>query len=166
MGKYIKNILKLILGVKELKIEGIVFKLENGRIIDNSLGLKFHTTKANRYSYFSYKGKKYFEHIIVAKAYPEICGEWFEGCEVHHKDFNKLNNCANNLEIVSKDEHLEIHKSNIPFRIGMIKDNVLRKFHSTTDIYKETGIGSYYVKQSLNNVILKGKYENIRFVYL
>ena len=28
------------------------------------------------------KVKGYFVSILVAKAFPEICGEWFEGCEV------------------------------------------------------------------------------------
>ena len=48
-------------------------------------------------------------HILVAKAFPEICGEWFEGCEVHHKDFNKLNNVPENLIILSKGEHSKLH---------------------------------------------------------
>ena len=29
----------------------------------------------------------------------EICGEWFDGCEVNHKDENKHNNSATNLEV-------------------------------------------------------------------
>ena len=44
--------------------------------------------------------KKYTKkvHRLVAFAFPEICGEWFEGAEVNHKDENKQNNKAENLE--------------------------------------------------------------------
>lgn len=48
-------------------------------------------------------------HIIVAKAFPEICGEWFEGFHVHHKDGNPLNNIATNLIVLTVQEHLSLH---------------------------------------------------------
>lgn len=54
--------------------------------------------------------RKFFLSHLVAKAFPEICGEWFEGCEVHHKDKNPLNNNAYNLIVLSKEEHIEIHR--------------------------------------------------------
>ena len=38
---------------------------------------------------------------LVAFAFPEICGEYFEGAVANHKDENKLNNIATNLEWVS-----------------------------------------------------------------
>lgn len=37
-------------------------------------------------------------HRIVARAFPEICGEWFENCQINHKDENRSNNIATNLE--------------------------------------------------------------------
>lgn len=40
-------------------------------------------------------------HEIVARAFPEICGEWFEGCEVDHIDADKTNNKATNLRVVT-----------------------------------------------------------------
>lgn len=45
-------------------------------------------------------GKKSFHkiHRLVAKAFPEICGEWFDGCEINHKDECRTNNMAVNLE--------------------------------------------------------------------
>lgn len=48
-------------------------------------------------------------HIVVAKAFPEICGTWFPGCHVHHIDFNKLNNKPENLKVLSEREHLQLH---------------------------------------------------------
>ena len=37
-------------------------------------------------------------HRLVVWAFPEICGEWFEGAVVNHKDENPENNSAFNLE--------------------------------------------------------------------
>lgn len=55
------------------------------------------------------RGCEYGFHTLVAKAFPEICGEWFEGCEIHHKDFNKLNNVPENLIVLSHSEHRKLH---------------------------------------------------------
>lgn len=49
-------------------------------------------------------------HRLVAKAFPEICGNWFEGCEVHHLDKNPANNHADNLVVCTKEEHFEYHR--------------------------------------------------------
>lgn len=59
---------------------------------------------------YSLTNKRYMGHILVAKAFPEICGEWYEGCQVHHKDQCPSNNCAFNLMVVSPEEHKEIHR--------------------------------------------------------
>lgn len=40
-------------------------------------------------------------HEIVARAFPEICGDWFEGCEVDHIDGDRTNNKATNLRVVT-----------------------------------------------------------------
>ena len=44
-------------------------------------------------------------HQLVAFAFPEICGEWFEGAEINHKDENPANNNANNLEFLTHQEN-------------------------------------------------------------
>lgn len=49
-------------------------------------------------------------HELVAMAFPEICGEWFEGCQVHHVDHNTKNNRADNLIVLTKEEHIKIHQ--------------------------------------------------------
>lgn len=48
-------------------------------------------------------------HILVAKAFPEICGKWFEGCQVHHINHNSLDNRPENLIVISASEHSKIH---------------------------------------------------------
>ena len=60
------------------------------------------------------RGKERMYHILVAKAFPEICGEWFEGCDVHHKDGNKMNNVPENLTVITKIEHHKIHYQEAP----------------------------------------------------
>lgn len=54
--------------------------------------------------------KRYKWHTVVAKSFPELCGQWFEGCEVHHKDFNASNNLPQNLICFTKLEHILVHK--------------------------------------------------------
>ncbi len=50
--------------------------------------------------------KKWMVHRLVAFAFPEICGEWFEGAVVNHKDEDKTNNHAENLEWVTQQYNL------------------------------------------------------------
>lgn len=38
-------------------------------------------------------------HRLVARAFPEICGEWFDGCDVHHLNENTFDNRAVNLKV-------------------------------------------------------------------
>ena len=46
------------------------------------------------------QGKVYPVHRLVVWAFPEICGVWFEGAQVNHKNYNKTDNCVGNLEVV------------------------------------------------------------------
>ena len=57
------------------------------------------------------EGKSKLEQLskLVAKAFPEICGEWFDGCEVHHKNYNPLDNRAENLIVLTSEEHKKYH---------------------------------------------------------
>lgn len=66
----------------------------------------------DKYPYYSIAldGKTQYLHVLVAKAFPEICGKYFEGCHVHHKDFNSANNAAENLMVVTTEEHGRIHR--------------------------------------------------------
>jgi hypothetical protein len=44
-------------------------------------------------------------HRLVAKAFPEICGKWFEGCQVDHIDTIRTNNNAYNLKVCTAKEN-------------------------------------------------------------
>ena len=61
------------------------------------------------YRVVSVKGRHYRYHILVAKAFPEICGKWFDGAQVHHINFNSLDNRPENLIVLSPSEHSKLH---------------------------------------------------------
>lgn len=48
--------------------------------------------------------KRFMVHRLVATAF--VSG-WFDGAEVNHKDFNRANNCADNLEWVTHVENIK-----------------------------------------------------------
>lgn len=60
-------------------------------------------------------GKTTQIHILVAKAFPEICGYWFDGCVVHHKNEIKTDNRAENLVVLTRDEHMKLHNKGKKF---------------------------------------------------
>lgn len=79
---------------------------------------RIYSVKLNRLleGYISKKRKRmtlnskyYLVNRIVAKAFPEICGKWFDGCEIHHLDFNPLNDRADNLMVCTRKEHDAYH---------------------------------------------------------
>lgn len=53
----------------------------------------------------NHKGKLFGVYVVAAMKYLE----YYEGCLVHHKDGNKMNNHISNLEILSRSEHSKHH---------------------------------------------------------
>lgn len=62
--------------------------------------------------------KRYSIHRLVAQAFPEICGKWFENCEVDHLDTITTNNIATNLKVCTRKENI-----NNPITLKNIKNN-------------------------------------------
>ena len=57
------------------------------------------------------KGKYYQKEFKVHRLVAELfCKGFEEEKEVHHKDLNRLNNNADNLLCLTKQEHIELHK--------------------------------------------------------
>ena len=73
--------------VKSLRKGKILRTFKNGKTTHQAL----HLANKDKVS------KKEYIHRLVAFAFPEICGEWFEGAEVNHLDENPLNNTPANL---------------------------------------------------------------------
>lgn len=67
-------------------------------------------------------------YITIAKLFPEICGKWYEGCEVDHIDTNRFNNRADNLRVCTAKENM---------------NNPLTKEHCKLAMYKRIGDGVY-----------------------
>lgn len=66
--------------------------------------------KNNKYEYKIYiDGRAHSLHKLVALTFPNICGEYERGLEVHHKDLDHLHNEAYNLTFVTTKTHKYIH---------------------------------------------------------
>lgn len=76
------------------------------------------------------KGKvKLFRiHRLVAKAFPEICGEWFDGCQVNHKDENGKNNNVTNLEVCNATYNMNY---------GTLKERIAEHFNKPVNQIKD-----------------------------
>lgn len=51
-------------------------------------------------------GNKERIYVTIAKLFPEICGEWFKGCQVDHLNTNRLDNRAINLKCCTPKENM------------------------------------------------------------
>lgn len=101
--------------------------------------------RAKQYDYLCVKPNNHTVnvHKLVAFAFPEICGEYFEGAQVNHKDENPLNNCAENLEWCTPayNNHYGHRIEKTSIKIKQIKDSVvINEFKSLREAERETGI--------------------------
>ena len=70
----------------------------------------------------------YFVHRLIAQTFPDICGEWFDGCVINHKDRNPQNNRADNLEVCTQSYNVlyaDAHEQ----RINSFKNSEYVKKH-------------------------------------
>lgn len=126
----------------EVSSQGRVRSLD--RMVNNSNGgvrkvagrvLKLHKFPTGYTSVQLNDKKTHLVHRLVGRAFPEICGEWFEGCEIDHKNTVRDDNRAENLKVCSRHEnHLNpitrerYSEMNKGRRLGMDPWNKGRKF--------------------------------------
>lgn len=92
-------------------------------------------------------------HSLVAHAFPEICGEYFEGAEINHKDENKTNNAASNLEFVdvktnrnygTRNERMRAKLTNNtreskPIYQYTLEGELVKEYPSAHEVERQTG---------------------------
>lgn len=97
----------------------------------------YHNSNRGNRATVHISDKQIYTHRLVAKAFPEICGEWFDECEVHHKDQNPYNNKAENLQVLTAEEHVVIHKD-----LGFDKISIAK----SEPVYQYTMSGNYVTR--------------------
>lgn len=85
------------------RVASLYFKGKQRRKI---LKLSVHRTGYVYAHLFNGRVKNIFVHRLVAQAFPEICGEWFEGATVDHRNGNKEDNRAINLNVCTLKENM------------------------------------------------------------
>jgi hypothetical protein len=98
---------------------------------------------------FSSKGGLVAEHRLIWEKYYNVC--LLPWIDIHHKDYNKLNNDINNLQALSRIEHMKLHKG----ELGRPKIDMKNRFclfcHSTKTYIKPNG-RPYWVSYNNGNI--------------
>ena len=85
-------------------IDSVYSVSSEGRFFKNGKEKKGHIDNKG-YVVVCMNGKIYLLHRLVAFAFPEICGEWFEGAQVDHINTVRDDCRATNLRFVSPKEN-------------------------------------------------------------
>lgn len=87
-------------------------------------------------------------HRLVATAFPDICGVYFDGAEVNHKDENTHNNKAENLEWCTKHYNNNygtrveriVKKTSKPVNQYTKDGRLIAEYSSASEAERQTGI--------------------------
>lgn len=101
--------------------------------------------------------------VYIAKQNPNICGDWFEGCEVHHIDGNTLNDDPNNLICIDSITHHYIHSKAI---MAFHRNHFVGKFGSIKECCNHLGIHPSAVSHYLHHgKAISSTYLDYRFAF-
>lgn len=99
-------------------------------------------------------GRRFYVHRLVARAF---ISNFSDDMEVNHKDFNKSNNCLDNLEMVTRKENMSHAVSS--YRVSSLSRSYgefiqVLKLHfvdgrTVRDIVQSTGIERTWVERTL-----------------
>lgn len=97
-------------------------------------------------------------HRLVAFAFPEICGKYFEGAIVNHKNEDKTDNRAENLEWVTVvynntygtrllkcSKRRRNGKGSIPVLQYDLQGNFIKEFPSRNEVERELGFARQHI---------------------
>lgn len=119
---------------------------------------KGHISKKYRYVSVG-KDKTQEYHILVAKAFPEICGQWYQGCHIHHKNHDTLDNRPENLEVISASEHSRMHYDGQPDSFK--KPSLKRSASISAALKGRRAVEKHIPVECLLNGVVEKKYECI-----
>ena len=106
--------------------------------------------------------KRFLVHRLVARAFPEICGEWFEGCVINHKDENPTNNAATNIEVCTQVYNCNYGAHNEKLSKSLTKNAVyqltlngqfVKKFDNACSAARNLGVHFQNIYKALNGEI-------------
>lgn len=85
------------------------YKMPNGGYKTVQGKIKTQSITKNGYLYIQHKikGKNtiLYVHRLIAKAFPEVCGKWFDGCQVDHLNTIRTDNNIYNLRVCTAKEN-------------------------------------------------------------
>lgn len=131
-------------GLYQVSNLGNVFSIRSNRLLKLTTNGKYPIVQL----WINGKFKWFYVHILVAKTFPEICGEWFEGAIVNHKDCCTTNNIATNLEVCTytynntyNNRHLLTAKLNSKIVLQYDKQmNFIKEWSSIKEVEISLGI--------------------------
>lgn len=111
--------------------------------------------------------KKYQVSRLVGFAFQDICGKWFEGATINHKNEVPTDNRAINLEWVSMRDNLlygtrrerQAEKVSKPILQFDLDGNFIKKWKSGKEIERELGFASSNI-----SAVCRGKFKQ-RYKY-
>lgn len=128
----------------------------------NTTSLKQCAVKKYLHVVLYKNGKRKFcrVHRLVAQAFPEICGEWFEGCVINHKDCDPSNNRAENLEVCT--QKYNCNWANAPLKkrqtllnypkyskpiVQKLDSKIIASYPSAKEVWRQTGYDRSYINR-------------------
>lgn len=96
------------------------------------------------------------KHILLYKIF---IGEIPQGYQIHHKDFNSHNDCIDNLQCLTKQEHQKIHAEQ---RKNKIPNKLIKKLYNknktTKKIAKITNLKQAQILKRLKEILPQEQY--------
>ena len=124
--------------------------LRKGRILKQQLiGMVSKYYAVYIWDYEQNKQVWKYVHYLVALTFPEICGEYFDGAVCNHKDENKLNNKAENIEFctISHNSTWGTCRERISAKLKVKMNKKMEEMGcNTREEYKKRYRHEYYMK--------------------